>query len=89
MNVFLESIKKRTIRLYWTLFGWPDFPPKLKNFNEKRVNPYSGNLYTPRYNTIYMEYLCGLSIEVIAKRYNVTRERVRQCCWKAYREATK
>jgi len=82
-------MKHKLLRLYWEVFGRPDLPPKLTSFNEKRVNQYSGNIYVPRYNSIYMEYLYGLPIEVIAQRHNVPRERIRQCCWKAYREATK
>jgi DNA-directed RNA polymerase sigma subunit (sigma70/sigma32) len=43
-------------------------------------------MYVPRSNNMMLGYLTGESIEDIAKEFNVTRERVRQCLWKVYNE---
>lgn len=81
------KIKHKLLELYWKLFGQPDVPPKLKNYKPEVLNKFSGELYIPRRNDMYEFYCSGATIEDIAKIYNVTRERVRQCCWKAYRES--
>lgn len=77
----------RLSSLMWKLFGQPDIPPKLKDFNPNMTNSYTGKTRKLRYNEMYFLYLTGQGAEDIAKTYNVTRERVRQCLWKAYRES--
>ena len=50
---------------------------------------YMNNRYRDRYKCMAFCYSCGDSLETIANEYNCTRERVRQCIWKYYREKTK
>lgn len=79
-------MKYKLLRLYWSIVGRPDLPPK--NFIIKpRINCYTGDPYIPRYTKYASLWLDGNTIEEIAERTNVTRERVRQCIWKAYHEA--
>ena len=79
MKRFLRNLK-------WTVFGTPDLPPR--DFEVTYlVNQYTGKEYLPKYMNMAELYLSGVDIEVIAKAYNCTRERVRQCVWKAYRRA--
>ena len=72
----------------WKLFGMPDVPPCPIN-TAKKINRFSGKEYFPRYLTMAHLYNKGWHIESIAILHNVTRERVRQCLWKAYREGKK
>lgn len=82
-------MKHKLLRLYWSVFGYPDLPPKLAYFRDVRLNPYTNREYIPRYNSMYVNYLHGNSVERIAASHNVTMERVRQSLWKAYRTAVK
>lgn len=71
--------------LIWKLFGTPELPPR--NFKlMPKINVYTGKEYTPRYYTLTRIYNSGVEIDKIASAFNLTRERVRQCIWKAYRE---
>ena len=72
--------------LYWKLFGYPDFPPSDFQILAK-VNKYTDKVYIPRYQVMSFLWQDGHSVEDIAKCYNVTRERVRQCLWKSYRDS--
>ncbi len=67
--------------LYWHYFGYPDLPPR--TFTVKT------GTREFRYHTMARIYLNGSTIEEIAKSYNVTRERVRQCIWKVYWQSYK
>lgn len=69
---------KRLLTFYWQVFGYPDIPPKFILWRAIRI-------YKPRAYEMNRRYLIGCSLEEIAKQYNVTRERVRQCLWKVYR----
>lgn len=69
----------------WKLFGRPAFPPKDFKVIAK-INQYTGIPYFPRHYDMARMYLNGIDPWHIAKRHNVTRERVRQCLWKAYQE---
>lgn len=42
----------------------------------------------PRYKVVAFNYLEGRSIQELADIYGVTRERIRQMLWKAYRNDT-
>lgn len=74
--------------LYWRLFGYPDLPPKSFRVKPRR-NPYTNNLYFPRSYIMTNMYLNGFELQEIADHYNVTRERIRQCIWKCYKEINK
>lgn len=76
-------------RLLWKLFGTPDVPPKASGLRYFKTNLYSGEDYIPRYYLFYKQYNEGWSLESIAHFNKVTRERVRQCIWKAYNELAK
>lgn len=80
---------KRKIREFiWNIFGRPECPPKDIDLKSK-INPYTKKQYEPRYYSMVKMYINNnLSLEEIAKKHNVTRERVRQCLWKAYRDNT-
>lgn len=81
-------MRNKLRKLYWLLLGIPDLPPK--DFIVKfKINEYNGKIYAPRSNTMAQLYVAGRSVEDIAAIYNVTRERIRQCIWKAYRESLK
>ncbi len=73
--------------LLWEFVGRPDVPPKVFKVKPKK-NAYTNKLYMPRHYEMAAMYLDGKSVEEIANCYNVTRERIRQCLWKAYRELT-
>ena len=81
----IDYSKIKFRRLCWKLFGCPDLPPKPYSLVNK-FNQFTSKGYTPRYQRMAVMYLADLSIEVIADQYNVTRERVRQNIWKAYRD---
>jgi hypothetical protein len=81
----MGKIKRRLYAFWWKIAGYPDLPPKIFNLEAKR-NTYTAQLYWPRYYDMAYRYLQDEPIESIANGYNVTRERVRQCIWKAYRE---
>lgn len=71
--------------LIWRIFGYPDSPPK--NFKIKFSYHFpSDKVYLKRYLQMAFLWQQNYSLEDIAKEYNVTRERVRQCIWKAYIE---
>lgn len=75
----------RIRHLIWKLFGTPDLPPR--NFKLKsKYNQYTKKFYFPRSYKMASMYRFGYNIEDVANVFNVTRERVRQCIWKAYRE---
>lgn len=82
-------MKHKILNFIWKIFGYPDLPPR--DFRAKpRINKYTGKeLKRTRYDEMIKLYLDGSSISRIAKEFNVTRERVRQYAWKAYRENTK
>lgn len=77
---------KKIRHLIWQLFGRPELPPR--NFRLiAKINKYNNKqIYIPRYYEMANMYLNNYDLIDIAKEYNVTRERVRQCIWKAYRE---
>jgi predicted DNA-binding protein YlxM (UPF0122 family) len=79
--------KKRLRKLWWRIFGWPDTPPPFKI--KARTNAYTGKLYYSKADLMANKYINGLTIQEIAKFYNVTRERVRQCIWKSWRDNEK
>ena len=81
-------MKYKLLKLYWKLFGRPDCPPK-KFSVDLKVNQYTTQTYYPRYRSMALEYQKGVSVEDIAEYYGVTRERVRQCLWKAYYDSEK
>ena len=69
--------------LYWKYFGYPDLPPR--TFKATFIiNRYTGKPYFPRYMRMANMYLNGYKLQDIADEYNTTRERIRQCIWKAY-----
>lgn len=74
---------KKLRHFYWRYFGHPDVPPQdfplLPSINE-----YTGKVYFPRFMEYNKEYRENLDIAEIAKKNNVTRERIRQCLWKSY-----
>lgn len=71
----------------WRIFGHPDYPPKFTVI--RPPNLFTGGPSTNRIYDMAEAYMAGESIPSLAERYNVTRERIRQCLWKAYREALK
>ncbi len=76
---------KKIKHLMWKLFGYPDLPSR--NFKLKsKINKYTGNNYIPNYYKIASLYKEGYTLEILASIFNITRERARQCIWKAYRE---
>lgn len=76
--------RNRLRKIKWLIFGRPDVPPIGFEVNPK-ISEYTNLPYWPRYYSFALLYNGGMPIELIAKKYNVTRERVRQCLWKAYR----
>lgn len=76
-------MKRKLRRLYWRWFGRPDVPPKDFKVMWRR-NPYTGERFYNKSCMMAGDYLAGSPIEVIAKQYNVTRERVRQIIWKEF-----
>ena len=80
-------MRRRLRELLWRLFGWPDIPPQKCVKLVARVNQYTGFPLVLRRDEMTSQYLAGHDIETIAEMHNVTRERVRQCLWKAYRES--
>ena len=86
MNKTLIKLKIR--RLYWRIFGQPNYPPLDFTLIDK-INLYTDEPIVPRYQRISSLYLIGIDIQSISDYYNVTRERVRQCVWKSYREHEK
>lgn len=76
----LVSIKLKFRKTIWFIFGKPDIPPRDFKINLKSYNT------LPRYIKLTNLYLLNQDIETIAKTNNITRERVRQCVWKAYRD---
>lgn len=78
------KIVRKTLKLYWKMFGYPDLPPK--DFPAKiRYNHDTGECYIPRHWYMAFLYQNGCNVWQISKYHNTTRERVRQCLWKAYR----
>jgi len=78
---------KKLRRLWWKITGTPDLPPRFT------ITPYN-SIYTGkpmklRSQQFAAEWLAGASIEDIATKAVVTRERVRQCIWKEYRRSEK
>lgn len=73
--------------LYWQVVGWPDVPPRNFPYKSSKISPYTGKPLKMRCFSIASDYSNGLSLEFIATMNNITRERVRQCLWKAYRES--
>lgn len=74
---------KKLRHLYWRYFGQPDVPPQdfplLPSISE-----YSLKVYYPKYFKYSIHFRNGYSLEEIAVKERVARERVRQCLWKAY-----
>jgi hypothetical protein len=81
----MVTTKYKVRRFFWNIFGWPDLPPRNFNVTVKHNN-YTGKFYMPNYRVMGRMYSLGHDVEFIAKEFNVTRERVRQCIWKSYRE---
>lgn len=77
---------KLILNLYWRIFGFPETPPKYLLKVIPRVNQYTLDVYYPRSYAMAILYKRNLSIEDISQVAKVTRERVRQCLWKVYRE---
>lgn len=77
-------MKYAILNLYWSVFGYPDYPPKLKNHNP-RLNSVTRGVVVTRSYSMYRFYCSNGDIQTIADFYDVTRERVRQCLWKEYR----
>lgn len=78
---------KRKLRdLYWSMFGWPEYPPKDFEPKLKLVPKEAGGLIISKYYQMAYFYVNGVKPEDIAELFGVTRERVRQCLWKAYRQ---
>lgn len=63
----------------------PDLPDRDKLQVYPLVNRYTLKEYYPRYLLMAIMYKDGFEINDIAERFNVTRERVRQCLWKVNR----
>jgi len=69
--------------LYWRYFGQPDVPPQ--DFPVlPSINQYTNKEYYPTFLRYTSNFRMGLTIEEVSDKFNVTRERVRQCLWKAY-----
>lgn len=62
--------------LKWFLFGRPEYPP--------RVWPKAGNDISKTSKRVAFLYADGGCPKLIAQRFGVTRERVRQILWKEY-----
>lgn len=80
------TLQYKLREILWKIFGRPDCPPKVKKFNPLRIREFDGAPYLPRANVMYYAYTKGMSIENMSVAYNITRERVRQCLWKAYHD---
>lgn len=66
-----------------------DYPDRDKLEVYPVVNRYTLNPYYPRYLLMAIMYKDGWEVEQIAEKFNVARERVRQCLWKVYRRREK
>jgi len=62
-----------------------DYPSRDKLDVYAIVNRYSLKPYYPRYLLMAIMYKDGWDVNEIAEKFNVTRERVRQCLWKVSR----
>lgn len=77
------------------LGAWNDYCKMIRhtelNMSNKPKNPIAAKMPSSfkRYIEMAASYSKGDSLEDIAKRYNVTRERIRQCIMKYYREKTR
>lgn len=69
----MELVVSKFRKLYWKLFGRPEYPPAIKVHRA-----------TSRADVMMWLYENGCKIEDIASFYTVPRERVRQCLWKVY-----
>lgn len=69
--------------LYWKYFGQPDFPPQDFPISFD-TSPRGDKVIFPNYLRYTLYFRAGFSVEEISSKVNVTRERVRQCMWKAY-----
>lgn len=74
---------KKLRHLYWKYFGQPDTPPQDFPLLPS-VNEYNLKVYYPKYFKYSVHFRNGTSLQEIADKEKVTRERVRQCLWKAY-----
>lgn len=75
----------KLLEIYWQMFGYPELPPK--DFVVKPIErDYDGTYYMPKSYQVAEEYLSGTPVEELAEKYKITRERVRQLLWKAYKE---
>lgn len=74
---------KKLIHLYWKYFNRPEIPPQ--DFPIiPRINTASFDVYVPEYLKYTIMYRNEMTLEEIAEKQNKTRERIRQCLWKAY-----
>jgi DNA-binding transcriptional regulator YdaS (Cro superfamily) len=71
--------------LWWKLVGTPDLPPRFKL--APRLSIYTGKPLTLRSQIMAEQWLAGDTVDEIATKAVVTRERVRQCIWKEYRRS--
>lgn len=83
----MGKVKIYLYELWWRVTGYPDQPPLVFKI-EPKIHEDGSQYYYPRYQHMALMYLNGHTIESIAELNGVTRERVRQCIWKAYREST-
>lgn len=73
------------LRLWYYFYFAPDLPKQSAIRTDPVINRYSLTPYYPRYVIMAIMYKDGWTIQEIAEKFNVPRERVRQCLWKAAR----